>query len=254
MTMTRTTMGHRARLFMLGGLVLAAGCTSVADDAADETTDDPTTLGFDATGETVTASETFANPDADDFNLLLPSQPDLTDLTPVDVLDVSVADDAENRLIVSFEMGSHECFGVETLVAETANVVSIEVLAGVRPGVSPVNCELGVYPYTTELVLDAPLGDRVLGAAEPREPEVAAEIDEAAPTGSIGEVEVLPAADDAPALVGEYVEDGVEWALNNGVEWRIVSMDGEPMESEGENPDRIGFVVERDRIVELVWG
>ena len=35
---------------------------------------------------------------------------------------------------------------------------------------------------------------------------------------------------------------------------RIVSMDGEQMDAEGENPDRIGFVVERDRIVQLVWG
>ncbi len=253
MMMIRTTHTRAARALMLAGFVLAAGCTSGADGAADGT-DDPATLGFDGSGETVSASETFANPDADDFNLLLPSESGLSDLQPVDVLDVSADDVAGDRLIVTFEMGSHECFGVETLVEETDNVVSIEVLAGVRPGVSPVNCELGVYPYTTELVLAAPLGDRVLGTAEPREPEVAAAIDDAAPTESIGRVDVLPDADDAPALVGEYVEDGVEWALDNGVDWRIVSLDGEVMEAEGENPDRIGFVVERDRIVELVWG
>ena len=50
MTMTRTTTGRTARLLMLGGLVLAAGCTSVADETADDTTEDPATLGFDATG------------------------------------------------------------------------------------------------------------------------------------------------------------------------------------------------------------
>ncbi len=265
--MTNDRAPQRAVPLALGLALLAGACTSAGGDDAGAPASLP--MGDDtaaieaAADDSVAEVDTTPTPDAEDFNRLLTSEADLTGLRPVDVLAVDTVDGDETRLLVTFEMESHHCFGVTTDVRESDLDVVVEVRTGLRAGVSAADCELGVYPYTTEVALEGALDGRVISTAELREPaaeperndvEAAATPAAADPIESIGAVDVLPAADDTPALVGMAVEDGVEWALVNGVEWRLLSVDGESMSDDDTvDPGRISFVVERDRIVAFEW-
>ncbi len=261
---TTTPFRRSAWPVLLGAALLAGACTSAATDESGSPSSLP--MGDESEAILAAADDSVAEvdetptPDADDFNLLLESEVGLGDLRPADVLDVVAVEGDDQRLLVTFEMESHHCFGVTTDVAESDLDVVVEVRTGLRADVNVVDCELGVYPYTTEIALAAPLGERVISAAERREPaaepdrDVEAAADRAEPAESIGPVDVLPEADDTSSLIGIAIEDGVEWALINGVEWRILSMDGESMSDDDiVDPSRISFVVERDRIVAVEW-
>ena len=264
------------------GAAVPAGTTSDAGQTDGETTTD---------GETVAVVDVLASPDADDVNRLLPETSDLVDVRPVEILDVrSAGDDADlapDTVIVSFEMESHHCNGVRSTVTESDDEVAILLETGRLAGVEPTACTYGIYPYTVAVTLDSPLGDRRMVAAEPLEPAVLTD-DEAASSAEAGGSAIGAGEDDpvsdstddpvegsegaandsgverpfggavpsggAAELIGRHVEDGVEWAIENGVEWRILSYDGVEQDDSGvDDPRRLSFVVESDKIVSFEW-
>lgn len=271
---------------MVAGCALLAACTSGTDEATPETTP----------GEGGTAGEAeviaFENPDADDFNLLLESRDDLIGGNPVAILNVEGTGGTE--LILSFEMGSHHCFGVQADAEESQTDVVLEIKTGLLPGVDPASCRYGVYPYTTSVRLAEPLGDRTIATAEEQEPtvddgsaaaqtaeenaaednatepaaegtpepEASPEPEAANPPAGGGGAMPVPleqdgttlTIDDASQLIGRHVEDGVEWAIANDVEWRVLSYDGEQVAEDSPlDTTRISFVVDSDLIVRFEW-
>jgi len=290
------------------GMVLAAGCTAdaepesaseeaTASTVGDEIADDADGVGSNADSASDAAGEvrvSFESPDADDFNLPLESEENLQSLQPIEILDIDQAKADDGRLVLIFEMESHKCLGVQVTVDEGEHDVVIGLQSGLRPGVRSSDCVYGVFPYTTEVELDGPLGDRILSPAEPLEPservddtanEAATDdrsddADSAAPapdttsdTGSGGtsSSDTTTSSDADPAdgavedeepdpkvevdgFVGQHIEDGVEWAINGDIEWRVLSFDGVELDVDGSvDPDRISFVVERDLIVTYEW-
>jgi len=275
-----------ARAVVAAGAILLGACTAGGDGASPQAT--PTTE-LDSTGDgSGVPAIAFENPDADDFNLLLPSRDDLIDPSPAPILGV---EGTEDELVVSFEMQSHHCHGVHAVAAESDTEVTLAIETGLLPAVDSAACQYGVYPYTAAVVLSDPLGDRSISIAELREPERAAsssedptadtsrtdegvEPDEAPPTtepgGSSTEANTTgdnsatvspmerggPAItiEDASQLIGRPIEDGVEWAIANDVEWRMLSYDGEPVAEQSPlDTSRISFVVDGDRIVRFEW-
>ncbi|MGI9613989.1 MAG: hypothetical protein ACR2QO_13860 [Acidimicrobiales bacterium] len=267
---------------MVAGCAVLAACTGGTDEAAPETT--PLGEGG-AAGEADLIA--FENPDADDFNLLLESSDDLIGSNPVAILNVEGTGGTE--LILSFEMGSHHCFGVRADAQESETDVVLEIKTGLLPGVDPASCRYGVYPYTTSVTLAEPLGERTISAAEEREPaaddgsadartaedeatEPAAEgtpepegesqTEAANPPAGGGGAMPVPleqdgttlTIDDASQLIGRHVEDGVEWAITNDVEWRVLFYDGEQVAEDSPlDTTRISFVVDSDLIVRFEW-
>lgn len=251
--MSRLHVGWAGLLFG----VLLAGCTSDGTDDAIGLDDVPnTTPGTDAE-----YSIAFDSPDADDFDKLLAAADNLIDVEIAEILNVEIED--EHRLVLSFEMESHHCFGVQSTAAETENEVILNLLVGRQAEVAPHSCGYGIFPYTTEVSLAAPLGDRTLVVAEPSEPDArgvaavaaeaaGAETVDAPPTSTPAQ---LP-ANDTEWLLGSNVEDGVEWAINNGYEWRVLSFDGNDIEGVADGLDDmawIGFRVQADLIVAYEW-
>lgn len=243
-------------MLVLAGVGLLAGCTSGADEAAPTGRSDPPseTIAGDSAGPEDGYSIAYESPDADDFNRLLDPEQGLEELQPVEILNVDTV--GVDRLVISFEMESHHCFGVMTAVDETEAEVVIDVRSGRRPGVDGAECTYGIFPYTTAVELASPLGDRVIVQAEPMEPAAAAGTGDVArapgPEGGNG----LEGIDTSvvEGFLGDHVEEGVEWAILNGVEWRILSYDGEPMDTDGPvDPERLSFVVEGDLIVAYEW-
>ena len=261
------------------GVIALGACTADTDDTA------PTTPGA-STGETDAGVEAdviaFDNPDADDFNRRLVSTDDLTAAYPVAVLNVEGTGGTE--LIVSFEMQSHHCFGVHSEVEESPSEVTLTLESGLLPGIDPASCQYGVYPYTTAVLLSEPLGERTIAIGEEREPTPApepagtgtAQQEPPEATAGDGSTTTQPTTtsgsdplampspveeggptitiDDASQLVGRPIEEGVEWAIANDVEWRVLSYDGEPVAEESPfDATRISFVVDADRIVRFEW-
>jgi hypothetical protein len=218
---------------------------------------------------------------------LLESRDDLIGGNPVAILNVEGTGGTE--LILSFEMGSHHCFGVQANAQESETDVVLEIKTGLLPGVDPASCRYGVYPYTTSVTLAEPLGDRTIATAEEREPlagdgsadgqategeatesapdgtpdpEAEPEPDTANPSAGGGGAMPVPleqdgttlTIDDASQLIGRHVEDGVEWAIANGVEWRVLSYDGEQVAEDSPlDTTRLSFVVDSDLIVRFEW-
>ena len=307
---------------VIAGAGLLASCTSGGE--AEETSQTTVEETTESTAEDFVIA--YESPTADDFNKLLVSRDDLVGLQQAEILNVEngadTPDGDSSSLVVSFEMESHYCFGVQTNVTESDNELIIEVLTGQLPDVDSSACEYGIYPYTTEVALQAPVGERTITPAEPREPTELAEPDESTSTGGISDsttssdpdassgdttsggetgagdtttgdtttgdtgtgdttastspestteqptdettvtTVITPPNEQSGAapvpgasnLIGMYVEDGVEWALDNGLEWRVLSFDGVPFaEASPNNPERISFVVEADIIVSLEW-
>lgn len=230
----------------------------------------------------------YESPGADDVDLLLQSTDGLVDPRPTPILNVEGTDGTE--LILSFEMESHHCYGVHARVDEGEIEVVLSIETGVLPDVDPTACRYGVYPYTTAITLAEPLGARTITttvrepvaapdrSGGPIEPAPEAGEDPTTPPGdaSGGQDEqaattVPPAGDptapspierggpaiaidDAAQLIGQRVEDGVEWAIANDVEWRVLSYDGEPVAEESSfDPTRLSLVVDRDLIVRFEW-
>ncbi len=293
---------------IVAGAGLLASCTSGgAEEETTPTTADETTAST-ADGYAIA----YESPTAEDFNKLLTPTEGLTNLKQAEILNVdngtSGAGGSESSaLVISFEMESHYCFGVQTAVTESDNEVIIEILTGQLPSIDPTSCEYGIYPYTTEIALSAPVGERTIVPAEPREPAELATPDGETSTGGINDstptdgttattdgtgdsgtdntdggdntgdenaggdttaqTTVTTAAtppneqtgtptpvNGAASLIGKFVEEGVEWALDNGLEWRVLTFDGVPFAEETPfNPERISFVVEADRIVRYEW-
>ncbi len=269
------TMGGSVLGSVLGAALLAA-CSSGADQSGSASTPEPS----DSVTETGLDTElAFASPDADDFNKLLTSQDGLSELQPVEILGVDTLD--PHRLVISFEMESHHCFGVHTAVEESEAEVFLDITSGRQPGISPSSCTYGVFPYTVAVELAAPLGERSISAAETGPPaDDAAESQPAAEpadagTGdpaSVDPASVDPASVDPTSVdptsvdptsvdpsevghfVGRHVEDGVEWALANNRPWRIVSQDGKRVDDGSpEDPNRVSFTVVADVIVSYHW-
>jgi len=274
---------------LAAGALLVAACTSDGSESATPDTEQGSVVDTGTDSEAGTDyAIAFDNPTSEDFNRLLPSEDDLLDLQPAAILnvegDLETGDDPTS-LIVSFEMESHHCYGVQAEVTESANEVIIEILTGLRAGIESASCAYGIYPYTTAVPLETPLGDRTIVPAELREPEVevagvttgsqppvtvpdgsgqdptTTDTDPAttSPDGTgattpPGEREGNPPPVVGAHLVGQFVEDGVEWAIDQGIVWRVISFDGVPYAEESpDDPNRISFVVERDRIVSVAW-
>lgn len=243
---------------LMAGTVLFGACTATDDqtsppDGVDEVMDETTNVGSMASTETTgTASVVaFAEPDAEDFNKLLASDDDLDSLQIASILNVEETD--TNQLLISFEMESHYCFGPRTRIEETDSEITIELRTGRRLGVAPGACTYGIYPYTTLVELDKPIGSRTMTQAEAREPEPASSASPKASTPDIVE-ETDTGADPALQLIGGFVEDGVEWAISSDTAWRILSYEGVPVEdNSADDPDRISFVVVGDRVVSYEW-
>lgn len=254
----------------LGLAVLAiafalAGCTTTASGGggSGEAEGQPAPAGTGADGTvSTTASPVAQSPTADDFNKLLASEDGLVDVQQVEILGVD--ETGPGALLVSFEMASHHCYGVHAAVTETDTAVTLDLHTGRRDGVASAACPLGVFPYTTQVTLAAPLGERevVTGA----EPSATAGATTATTTGATGTApaagagldpaQIDPAAipvGDIDRYVGRHVEDGVEWALANERAWRIVSEDGTSLADGSAEPERLSFTVVADVIVGYEW-
>ncbi len=257
------------RTMILGAVlagVVAAGCSSGGDsgDGAAEPTTVPADSGTATDGAVSDGDEpgqvdyavAFEEPGADDLNRLLEPADELLAERQIEILDVAIADEA--TVVLAFELGSHHCNGVRTEIEESDTEVVVTLIGGQLAEVNPAACAYGTYPYTAEVVLDEPVGDRTIIPAEPTEPdEVTPTPWRPAPTAD-GTDEPDEAAEDADLnvdfLLGEFIEDGVEWALANDIEWRLLIVDGEPVGARAlENPDRLSFVVDADRIVAYEW-
>lgn len=132
------------------------GSAPADDEASDVIDDDDLVMAFD-------------EPDSHDFNLLLASETALVLPHPVEILNVEIS--RSDELTVSFEMESHYCFGVHSTVDETDLEVIVGIQTGQHEGIDPSRCSYGIYPYTTAIPLDGPLGDRAITVAETVEPE-----------------------------------------------------------------------------------
>ena len=260
-----------ALLALLGGAVTGCSGGGDSDDGAGAPTSDPqaetgTDTGTDAdpgadagSGDT-TGELPFGEPRADEVNLLLESEDDLDGVAPAEILDVRIDDDDPSRVVLSFEMGSHHCHGVQLTVDESPTEVSFGLASGRLPGVAPTDCGYGVFPYTTAAQLAAPVGTRTLAVAEQREPTAdtgnggSDPADGSTGGGADGGAQPIVTGLDAEAVIGHQIEDGIEWAEANGVEWRLLRYDGESMvEDDRTDPERLSFVVERDVIVAYEW-
>lgn len=276
------------------GLLAVAGCSSSDDasgapagDGAPASDD----AGATTNGSTVTTTlpepaeytVAFEEPGAEEVNLLLAESDELLAERQVEILDVQGgADDTE--LVLAFELESHRCYGIRTEIVESGTEVVITLIGGQLIDVNPASCTYGTYPYTASVTLDDVLGGRAIVPAEPTEPELATAVpwrppptaadaddqgtpDDTDPTGGVGANgeagDEAPAADGGGAdggprtadhLLGWFVEDGVEWAIDNDIEWRLLTVDGDAVGARMlEDPDRISFVVEADRIVAYEW-
>lgn len=256
---------------LIAGMVFLGGCTSAGDEngSSGQDSEQP-----EASTETEAASGglPFTSPGAEDFNRVVAPRNDLTATVPVAVLAVDSLDALS--LSVSFEMESHQCHGITAAVEETVAEIIIEVRTALLPERDLADCTYGIFPYTTVLELDAPVAGRTIVLAEDREPEPLAAAEAAAPSPVDGQDEFdVTSADDPPAdpdpgveqpsddgapatdpaidrFIGRHIEEGVEWAINNEIEWRLISQDGVPVEADGAiEPGTVGFVVEADLIV-----
>jgi hypothetical protein len=239
---------RRRPVLLVTVALLLSGCSGGGEASGPGSVAEPpgasSGSGTGATGSTG-AELAFDSPDADDFNLLVVAEDGLVDLKEVEILGVDASD--SRQLVVSFEMGSHHCHGVQVAVDESGAEVVLDLRTGRRPGVSPGACAYGVFPYTTEVALARPLGERAVSTSAAPDRDQA-EVDPAAvdPAG----IDVT----DVDIYLGRPIEDGVEWALANDRPWRILSQDGEPVDDVGPaDPDRISFVVEADLIVGYEW-
>lgn len=264
-------------------VVMAAGCGTPSDQAEPEPIEAPEPVESDSElpfgdsddvdagddalidpdAPTPPAVAAEATPTAADVNRVLDSESGLVELSSVDLLAIDIAE--PDVVVVAFEMESHHCYGITTSVRESETEVEVEVLRGRRSTSAPGDCAHGAFPYTARFELAAPVGARTVVSAERREPPDPGVLDEPGPAAS---ATPAVAADEAEAteedvagaggsqewLLGLHVEDGVEWAIDHGLEWRVISFDGETVASDGdERPDRIAFVVERDLIVAYEW-
>jgi len=203
------------------------------------------------------------SPTADDFNRLLTSEDGLVE--PQQVQIVAVDETEPGVLLVSFEMASHHCYGVHAAVTETGTAVTLDFHTGRRAGVSLAGCPFGVFPYTTQVTLAAPLGEREVVTQADTGGEGTAGEGTAAATTSAGALatpagldpaQVDPAtipADGVDRYVGQHVEDGVEWAVANERTWHILSEDGTSLADGSSDPARLSFTVVADVIVDYEW-
>ncbi|MFE3444278.1 hypothetical protein ACFXNW_14705 [Nocardia sp. NPDC059180] len=70
-----------------------------------------------------------------------------------------------NRIAISFETGSPECYGVDATVTETDSAVTIELRSGTRADSVGKMCIMIAVFGTLELPLKAPVGDREVRSA-----------------------------------------------------------------------------------------
>lgn len=217
-----------------------------------------------AAGTTTTLALAVDSPTADDVDRLLPSEEGLVDLQRVEIL--AVDETAPGVLLVSFEMASHHCYGIHSAVTETATEVMVDLRTGRHAGEAPAACVDGVFPYTTQVTLAGPVGDRevvttaelsssVAGATSTTVTATTGGVDEAT-SEQLDPAEIDPAdipADDVGRYVGHHVEDGVEWALANQLPWRILSEDGTSHDDGTHDASRLSFTVVADRIVGYEW-
>lgn len=271
----------RVGLAVLAGAFALAACTSGGAGGPDEAEGLPAP----ADGATSAAVNPAAqSPTADDFNKLLASEDGLVEPQQVEILGVD--ETWPGVLLVSFEMASHHCYGVHAAVSETDTAVTLDLDTGRRDGVSPASCPFGVFPYTTEVTLAAPLGEREVvtdaqtgsgsaGADAAASTDAgstsgttgpdgttdagtttAATSSSTAPAAGLDPAEVDPAtipADGLDRYLGHHVEDGVEWALANDRPWRIASEDGTSRADGSSDPARLSFTVVADVIVGYEW-
>ncbi|MEZ5410935.1 MAG: hypothetical protein R2761_23095 [Acidimicrobiales bacterium] len=228
----------RLGLAVLAASFALAACTAGGGAAGSGEADGRPSPGDGVAGDgtSTTLSPAAQSPTADDFNKLLTSEDGL--MEPQQVQIVAVDETGPGVLLVSFEMASHHCYGVHAAVTETAAAVTLDLHTGRRPGASPASCPFGVFPYTTELTLAAPLGEREVATTA----EATAQVDPA----------TIP-ADELDRYVGHHVEDGVEWAVANERAWRILSEDGTNLADGSSDPARLSFTVVADVIVGYDW-
>lgn len=253
----------RAGLAVLAAAFALAACTSGGAGGSGEAE------GLPAPAEgaiSTTVSPTAQSPTADDVNKLLTSEDGLVEPQQVEIL--AVDETAPGVLLVSFEMASHHCYGVHAAVTETGTTVTLNLHTGRRAGVTPAGCPFGVFPYTTQLTLAGPLGERevVTDAGTPTggtgtitgiPGEGSTATTTAAPaTAPLDPAEIDPATIPAAGIdryLGHHVEDGVEWALANERAWRILSEDGANLADGSSDANRLSFTVVADVIVGYEW-
>ncbi|WP_280233492.1 hypothetical protein [Nocardia cyriacigeorgica] len=71
----------------------------------------------------------------------------------------------DNRIAVSFETGSPECYGVDATVTETDSAITIELRSGTRADSVGKMCIMIAVFGTVELPLEAPVGEREVRSA-----------------------------------------------------------------------------------------
>ncbi len=167
---------------------------------------------------------------------------DLEEPTTVDVLEVTSND---SELVLTFEMGSQQCYGVDASAEEVDGEVVLNVESGRLPDVAEP-CVEGVYPYRVTVPLEAPLEGRSIRQAEPREPAREPTEEPAAEALATGKPDVVH-------LIGRPVEEGVQWAIENELEWHLASYDGVVVEPDGVDENRLSFEVRSDRIIGVSW-
>ena len=157
---------HPRTLVALAALLLSCGGSSAGNPTvpveADTTSSSTTPAATSVTepGDTAPGTSPEASGEPPIVRHLSPES-GLEELTSVDIIEVLETSDPQ-VILVSFEAGVEECFGLARVgVEETDGEVAIELVAGRRPPVD-TPCIALVQRYATEVELDEPLGDRVV--------------------------------------------------------------------------------------------
>lgn len=90
------------------------------------------------------------------------ARPDIVDAHPLVVSSWSKVD--EDTVALHFETGTPECFGVDPVVVETDDTVSVAVRGGTLPEAQDRMCIMIAVAGTVEVPLSAPIGERVVTA------------------------------------------------------------------------------------------
>lgn len=224
--------------------LLASSCSPGSDEAQPDKAS--TTDAEDSEELSSDSSDGSKGPDVgtaeDGFLETVEVRTDLEDTTPVDVLEVTSND---TELVLTFEMGSQQCYGVDASVDEGDSEVVLNVQTGRLPEASEA-CVEGVYPYQVSIPLGEALDDRPIRQAEPEEPAEEPMEEPAAQALASGK----PSVDH---LMGLPVEEGVQWAIENELEWQLSSYGGVAREVGSKDENRLSFEVESDKIVGIEW-
>ncbi|WP_280408994.1 hypothetical protein [Nocardia brasiliensis] len=147
--MTRMSGGRSAATLALAlGCLVAAACGSSDDGAAQ-----PKTSTTSSAAPSTPTEDSGANRGRE-----LSADPTIVGARPTPFTSwTRLADD---RIVVNFQTGSPECYGVDVTVRETDSTVTVELRSGTRADAVGRMCTMIAVFASLEVQLKSPLGNR----------------------------------------------------------------------------------------------